>query len=221
MLIRLIVIGDCYSNWGFLLWTQETLVTLLTVYAWVRRSYILWSKHWVREQAWCHLFQEWDLMYWHNLLRINWTTYDVCWSQDTINPNTDHQDIMLLSPQKVADPTSPCHEYQYTWVLGIFYVDVICIVRNHYHLHHIEFLWVQYFEIMENVSVQKAWSTAQLDIDKIKFRPMGANGAFRFVDPNQVIHACHLIPRFCGGKSQPMPLDNKSTRPLSAFTWDC
>ena len=71
---------------------------------------------------------------------------------------------------------------------------------------------------MENVSVQKAWSTARLD--KIKFRPMGANGAFGFVDPDQVIRACHLIPRFCGGKSQPVSLDNESTRPLSAFTQD-
>ena len=54
-----------------------------------------------------------DLMYRHNLMTINYMMYDVRRSQDTINPNTDRQDIMLLSPRKVADPASSGHKYQY------------------------------------------------------------------------------------------------------------
>ena len=108
-----------------------------------------------------------DLMYQHNLMTINYMTYDVRQSQDTINSNTDHRDIMLLSPQKVADPASSGHKYQYAQVLGIYHVHVICAIRNCYHLRHMELLWVQYFEIIDDVSVQNAWSTAQLD--KIKF----------------------------------------------------
>ena len=36
-------------------------------------------------------------IYWHHLMQINYTTYDVCRAQDSINPSTDHQDIILLS----------------------------------------------------------------------------------------------------------------------------
>ena len=38
---------------------------------------------------------------------------------------------------------------------------------------------------------------------------MGTGSAFGFIDPDQVIHACYLIPRFSDGKSQPVSLDGK------------
>jgi len=161
-----------------------------------------------------------DLMYRHNLMRINYTTYDVRRSQDTINPNTDRQDIMLLSTQ-AQDPATtpgPGHEYQYARVLGIYHVHAIGTVQNRYHMRRIEFLWVRFFEVIENPPVQQAWSTAQLD--KLKFRSMDAAGAFGFVDPGQVIRGCHLIPKFCSGKSQPPSIGGESARPLSAFARD-
>jgi len=50
-------------------------------------------------------------MYKHNIIRINYTSYDVRRAQDVINPKTNHQNVMILSPQ---DPDLPCHQYDYT-----------------------------------------------------------------------------------------------------------
>lgn len=150
-------------------------------------------------------------------MRINYTTYDVRRAQDTINPNTDRRDIMLLSPQKLAGSDS-CHQYQYTRVLGIYHANVIYMIQNRYHSRRMEFLLVRYFEVIEDVPVQRGWSVARLD--KLKFHPMGLDGAFGFVDPDQVIRGCHLIPRFCNGKLQPVSMNREKARPLSAFARD-
>jgi hypothetical protein len=81
-----------------------------------------------------------------------------------------------------------------------------------------EFLLVRHFEVIEDVPVQRGWSVARLD--KLKFHPMGLDGAFGFVDPDQVIRGCHLIPRFCNGKLQPVSMNREKARPLSAFARD-
>ncbi|RDB25667.1 hypothetical protein Hypma_006970 [Hypsizygus marmoreus] len=57
-----------------------------------------------------------DVMYCHKVMRINYTTYDVRRTQDTVNPNTEHRDIMLLSQD--ALPVTPAsdsetHQYRY------------------------------------------------------------------------------------------------------------
>jgi hypothetical protein len=49
-----------------------------------------------------------DQMYRHNMMRINYTTYNVRRAQDTINPNTNHCNVMLLS---CKEPGSPKHQY--------------------------------------------------------------------------------------------------------------
>jgi hypothetical protein len=58
----------------------------------------------------------------HNTMKINYTTYDVRRAQDTINPNTDRRDIVLLSPE---DADLPNHQYSYARVLGIYHVNAI------------------------------------------------------------------------------------------------
>ena len=57
-----------------------------------------------------------DSIYQHNIMRVNYTTYDVRRAQDTINPNTDHHDIITHSFQ---DPSLAGHQYLYARVLGI------------------------------------------------------------------------------------------------------
>jgi hypothetical protein len=51
-----------------------------------------------------------ERMYLHNIMLINYTTYDVRQAQDSINPRTDHRDIMLLSH---GNGDSSHHEYEY------------------------------------------------------------------------------------------------------------
>ena len=60
-----------------------------------------------------------DRIYRHHLFRVNYTTYDVHRAQDTINPRTDHCDIMLLAPLDSA------HPFLYACILGIFHANVI------------------------------------------------------------------------------------------------
>jgi hypothetical protein len=38
-------------------------------------------------------------------------------------------------------------------------------------------------------------------LDTIRFPPVGSEEAFGFVDPRDVLRACHIIPAFAGGKS--------------------
>ena len=57
-----------------------------------------------------------------------------------------------------------------------------------------EFLWVHQFEKLE---IPSGWQQSSLDI--LKFAPMAAPGAFGFVNPDDALRGCYLIPRFCTG----------------------
>lgn len=52
------------------------------------------------------------------MLHINFTSYNVRCNQDTINPHTNSNIMMLAS-----DPDDE-HPYLYAWVIGIFHVKV-------------------------------------------------------------------------------------------------
>ena len=44
-----------------------------------------------------HVIFKGNCIYWHPLLQINYTTYDLRRETDSVNPRTDHWDIMLLT----------------------------------------------------------------------------------------------------------------------------
>ena len=52
------------------------------------------------------------------VLQVNYTTYDVHRGQDSLNPRTQHCDIMVCSHED--DPEA--HPYWYARILGIFHV---------------------------------------------------------------------------------------------------
>jgi len=81
-----------------------------------------------------------DRLYRHNLLRINYTTYDVRRSQDVINALTPHCNIMILNNDS---DTHIDHPYRYARVLGIYHVNVIYLGpgTQGYKSHRMEFLW--------------------------------------------------------------------------------
>lgn len=134
-----------------------------------------------------------DRMYQHNIMRINYTTYDVRRAQDTINPNTDHRDVMLLSSQEDG------HQYIYARVLGVYHVNVIYTGPGmlDYRARRVEFLWVRWFQNPDDLPVQIAWTTRRLD--SLRFPPMSEEEAFGFIDPAHVLRGCHLIPSFAMG----------------------
>ncbi|RDB27548.1 hypothetical protein Hypma_003878 [Hypsizygus marmoreus] len=158
-----------------------------------------------------------DTIYRHNILRINYTTYDVRRNQDSINPNTDHKDIMLLRDKVVSTSTTSHrtrtttrkaplhHQYRYGRVLGIYHVNIIygglVSGKVSHKVHRMEFLWIRWFELVKDVPVDRGWSTGQLD--QLRFSRINHEGAFGFVDPEQVLRACHVIPGFSSGKLHP------------------
>jgi hypothetical protein len=44
-----------------------------------------------------HVLFKGGCIYQHNVLRVNYTTYDINHSQDNLNPNGNHRDIMMLA----------------------------------------------------------------------------------------------------------------------------
>ena len=97
-----------------------------------------------------------DHIYHHHLFCINYTTYDVHHAQDTINPRTDHHDIMLLAPLESA------HPFLYACILGIFHANVIYTGpgSKDYVARCLEYLWVRWFEVR---GVLLGWEHTTLD----------------------------------------------------------
>ena len=133
-------------------------------------------------------------MYRHQLFCINYTTYDVHRDQDTINPHTDHCDIMLLAPSYSA------HPFLYAHVLGIFHMNIIYTSSGSkdYLPRCLEFLWVHWFKV---VDIPAGWEHAALD--SLRFIPTSQDDAYGFVDPACVLRGCHLIPAFASGRMHP------------------
>ncbi|KAG6906039.1 hypothetical protein DXG01_016189 [Tephrocybe rancida] len=138
-----------------------------------------------------------DALYQHNVLRINYTTYDVRRLQDVLNPRTDHRDIILLRQPWTPDK----HEFQYARVLGIYHVNAIYhgpANRDLYTSHRLDFLWVRWFEIAEGYDhpASAGWSELHLGLEQLTFPSVANKTAFGFVDPADVIRGCHIIPKF-------------------------
>jgi hypothetical protein len=143
-----------------------------------------------------------DRMYRHNIMRINYTTYDVRRAQDTINPNTDHNTIMLLSAS-AQDDDSLSHQYVYARVLGVYHVNVIYMGPGmlDYRARRMEFLWVRWFENVDDEPVQNGWVRRQLD--RLHFPPLNDESSFGFIDPSNVLRGSHVIQAFSFGLRHP------------------
>jgi hypothetical protein len=129
------------------------------------------------------------------VLRVNYTTYDVRRDQDSMNPRTDHCDVMVQSPE-----TGPnAHPYWYARVLGVFRARGLHTgpaARNR-SVQHVEFLWVRWFGTVRGH--RYGFKAARLP--KISFIEEEDPLAFGFLDPSLVIRGCHLIPAFFDGRT--------------------
>jgi hypothetical protein len=125
-----------------------------------------------------------ETLYRHKVCRINYTSYDLRRSQDSINPRT-HADIMLLDPNGDAN-----HPFWFARVIGIFHVNVS--FRGKVTLMHL--LWVRWFGT--DYKYKSGFKHRRLP--RIGFL---ANEAMGFVNPDDVIRAAHIIPAFAHGRS--------------------
>ena len=139
-------------------------------------------------------------LYQHNIMRINYTTYDVRRAQDTISPKTDQRNVMFLSFNEF-DPSR--HQYSYARVLGVFHVYIVYTGRGmlDYNARRMEFLWVRWYEVVDDCNVQAGWKSARLD--RLRFPPMDEDESFGFVDPAHILRACHILPMPAAGCRHP------------------
>lgn len=142
-----------------------------------------------------HVLFNGNRIYRHALLRINYTTYDIQRGFDTINPRTDNRHIMMLS--NVDDRN---HPFCYARVLGVFHANVIYTGpgSKDFRSRRIDFLWVRWLELLQDRSTALGWD--QYSLDTVKFLPMADEDAFGFVDPADILRACHIIPSFSDGR---------------------
>jgi len=135
-----------------------------------------------------------DHIYSTKVLRVNYTSYDMRRDQDSMNPRT-HCDVMVLSRE-----TGPqAHPYWYARVLGVFHARVVHSgpqAKNR-SIQHMEFLWVRWFGIEPNYR----WGFTAARLPMIGFIPDIDDAAFGFLDPSLIIRGCHLVPTFANGRT--------------------
>ncbi|KAI0362804.1 hypothetical protein OH77DRAFT_89642 [Trametes cingulata] len=171
---------------------------------------------------------EHDRMYRHQTMRVNYTTYDVRRGQDIIHVGTDHCNVMVHSNEdpaeslvndsgvhhehEVADPT-----FWYARVLGIYHVNVLDYRSNTTPRPlRMEFLHVRWFG--RDPDWRSGWTAKRLD--RVGFVPESDDGAFDFLDPDDVIRGCHLIPAFAEGHTAALLRPSSLSRPESESDQD-
>jgi hypothetical protein len=141
-----------------------------------------------------------NTVYRHKVLRINYTTYDMRRTQDSLNPRiSGHSDIMVLSPENENQNEDP-HPYWYARILGIYHADIRYTGPNSAvsrEPQHMEFLFVRWFG--RDPTLQAGWKAKRLIC--LGFVPGNDETAFGFLDPTQVIRSIHLIPAFAWGRA--------------------
>jgi hypothetical protein len=126
------------------------------------------------------------------VLRVNFTTYDMCRDQDSMNLRT-WCDMMVVSPET----TEGAHPFWYAHVLGVFHANVLHVgpLAHNRSVQRMEFLWVHWFGIVPGY--RSGSHAAQLP--KIGFVPETDDSVFGFLDPSLVLCGCHLVPAFADG----------------------
>ena len=126
------------------------------------------------------------------MLRVNYTTHDLRRDQDSINPWT-HADIMVLAHEDDVDG-EVWHPYWYGHVLGIFHVLVQHKGESSTcsEVQQIDFLFVHWFG--RDNSSASGWAARRLP--RIGFLSADDESAFGFLDPQDVLQGVHLIPDF-------------------------
>jgi hypothetical protein len=130
-------------------------------------------------------------IYKHKVIRFNYTTYNMRRSQDSVNPRT-HADIMVLSCE---DPnTRDPHPYWYARVIGIFHTQVrhVGLDSKSEDPQKMVFLWVHWFGC--DMKFCAGWAARHLHC--VGFVDSLNPEAFGFLDPGEVICGVHMIPAF-------------------------
>ena len=139
-------------------------------------------------------------IYKHNILRVNYTTYDLRRAQDSLNPRT-HADFMTLSHEDLDD-MDPRKTFPYWFgrIMGIFHTVVMYTEPGSHceppQPQQMEFLFIQWFG--RDLKHHGGWRNKRLH--RIRFIDGDDDAVFGFLDPQEVIQGVHLIPAFHYGQ---------------------
>ena len=127
-------------------------------------------------------------------MSVYYTTYDLRRGVDKVNMRRRPY-VMALSS---GDPS---HPYVYARVLTIYRVRVLHPTMME--LADMDVLWVRWLEV--DRSYRAGWKAKRLY--RTQFIPKHEEGAFGFLDPEDVIRGAHLIPGFDYGYVEDAPED--------------
>ncbi|THU95728.1 hypothetical protein K435DRAFT_966260 [Dendrothele bispora CBS 962.96] len=143
-----------------------------------------------------------NLLYIHKYLRINYTTYDLRREQDSINPRTQ-PDVLLLA----EDGEETGHPYWYARAISLFHVRVRHLGARSRNTseQRMEIAWVRWYQLDD--TIQSGWKAKRYH--GLQFVPAESPDAFGFINPSQIIRAIHILPAFAyGTTSDYLPADS-------------
>ncbi|RDX49140.1 hypothetical protein OH76DRAFT_1351220 [Lentinus brumalis] len=134
-----------------------------------------------------------EQLYWHDVVRLNWTSYDLQRSQDAVNPR-NHADIMLLAHNTGE---ADAHPYLYARVVRVFHINVRLYDSPMASFERMDVLFVRWFRIDPSVP----GGLQQKRLHRVEFVPHGGEEeACGFVNPVDVVRGCHIIAAFAHGR---------------------
>lgn len=97
--------------------------------------------------------------------------------------------------------------FLYARVLGVFHVIVTDKSQDIQHAAptRVEFLWVRWFKMVSNSN----------GLPEVSYLPLTDRAALGFISPNDVVRACHVIPRFSQGRNIVLDGRGKPKRAIS------
>ena len=131
-------------------------------------------------------------MYLHKVMRVNYTTYDMRRDQDSINPRT-HPDIMMLAP------SGSSHPYLYARVIAIVHVNAYrrlpddTVIPEPELLH---VLWVRWYDL----DTTRPGGFEHFRPHRLAFAALDSE-PFGFISPQQVLRGAHIQPAAAYGRS--------------------
>ncbi|KIO14023.1 hypothetical protein M404DRAFT_120829, partial [Pisolithus tinctorius Marx 270] len=130
---------------------------------------------------------------------INYMSYDCCRAQDSLNPCT-HADIIVLAHEdECAQAPHMNNPYWYAHIISIFHTTVKYCGMDSTNTcpQCIDFLWVCWYA--HDAQHKSGWHAKHLHHISFFNVNNDPDNAFGFLDPCQVIQGVHLIPAFMYG----------------------
>ncbi|RXW11733.1 hypothetical protein EST38_g14122, partial [Candolleomyces aberdarensis] len=139
-----------------------------------------------------------DTIYRHKVVRINFTTYDLRREQDSLNPRT-HADVMVLA----REDEKGGHPFWYCRIIGAFHARILYHTPDKYtsdsDYQNMDFLWVRWFGPC--LELGGGWEKKRLHRLSFINPETDDTPLFGFLDPACVLRGVYLIPAFHHGRS--------------------